>query len=62
MFEQFPSEFTGTSSKTIDLIKSFGYKNFAIVDNYPNIQIKHFKYMSILINIGISLIFGKKIF
>ena len=69
MFEQFPSEFCNGSSQTIDLLKTFGYEKFAVMEEIPNLKIKKQKYLSVtiiyqigisFINIVTSLFLGKK--
>jgi FkbM family methyltransferase len=37
LFEQLPQEISSGSSRTIDLLRSFGYSSFAVVERFPKI-------------------------
>jgi len=64
MFEQFPSEISRGSSKTLDLLKTMGYKKFGIMESSSNLQSsnRYFSYFLTVMNIISRLIFGKKVF
>ena len=62
MFEQFPSEISNGSSKTLDLLKTMGYQQFCIMELNGYFQVKKGDYLSMAMNVVTRLIFGKKVF
>lgn len=60
IFEQHESDFNNESNKVIDLIKSYGYKNFACIEKHPSPPSNIPESIKLIYSLIYRLLFGSK--